>query len=280
MYVSKLRRTLLLLLAAAVVIGSWWVPADRAAREQIANGLTRSLAVFAAARALGAVISVAQGTQLDVKPVGVGVSFAPGQALQPLNEFIDQFATVMLVASVSFGIQLLLIEIGTHWLVSALLSAAVVGALLLNRTGRAGSARWLRSTLVLLLVIRFAVPMAALANGALHRNFMEEGYRAELASIERSPAAVLGRSAAPAGAAAADEGLGARLRQWMPDLNDLRSGYDAMQKAAADWSLTIVKLISLFILQTVLLPVLFLWLAWRLARAMASRLLDPLVPAA
>lgn len=276
MHASKLRHALLVLLAAAVVIGSWWVPADRAAREQIAGGLTRSLAVFAAARALGAVISVAQGTQLDVKPVGVGVSFAPGQALQPLNAFIDQFATVMMVASVSFGIQLLLLEIGTHWVVSALLSAAVAAAALLSWRGRAGTVRWLRPALVLLLVIRFAVPMAALANGVLHRVFMEDGYRAELASIERSPAAVLGRNA---GGSGADASLGARLRQWVPDLDDLKARYDAIQKAATDWSLTIVKLISLFILQTVLLPVVFVWLAWRLARALAARLMTPIVVA-
>ncbi|MGO4393251.1 hypothetical protein AB4Z46_18015 [Variovorax sp. M-6] len=274
MHASKLRRALLVLLAAAVVIGSWWVPADRAAREQVAGGLTRALTVFAAARALGAVISVAQGTQLDVKPVGVGVSFAPGQALQPLNEFVDQFATVMLIASVSFGIQLLLLEIGTHWAVSGLLCAAVLAAVYLNWRGRPRTVRWLRPALVLLLVMRFAVPMAALANGAVHRAFMEDGYRAELASIERSPAAVLDRTAGRS--AAADEGLGARIRQWVPDLSDLRAGYEAIQKAAADWSRTIVNLISLFILQTVLLPVAFLWLAWRLARAMAARLLAPI----
>ncbi|MDM0028544.1 hypothetical protein [Variovorax saccharolyticus] len=275
MHALKLRHALLVLLAAAVVIGSWWVPADRAAREQVTGGLTRALTVFAAARALGAVISVAQGTQLDVKPVGVGVSFAPGQALQPLNEFIDQFATVMLVASVSFGIQLLLLEIGTHWVVSALLSAAVAGAVLLSWRG-ANTARWLRPALIMLLVLRFAVPMAALANGALHKVFMEDGYRAELASIERSPAAVLGRAGAPA---ANGEGLAARLRQWVPDLDAMRAAYDSIQKAAADWSLTIVKLISLFILQTLLLPVIFLWLAWRFARALASRLMAPIAAA-
>lgn len=273
MHASKLRRALLVLLAAAVVIGSWWAPADRAAREQVAGGLTRALTVFAAARALGAVISVAQGTQLDVKPVGVGVSFAPGQALQPLNELVDQFATVMLVASVSFGIQLLLLEIGTHWAVSGLLCAAVLAALYLNWRGRPRTVRWLRPALVLLLVMRFAVPMAALANGAVHRAFMEDGYRAELASIERSPTAVLDRSA---GRSVADEGLAARIRQWVPDLSDLRAGYEAIHKAAADWSRTIVNLISLFILQTVLLPMAFLWLAWRLARAMAARLLAPI----
>lgn len=270
MNASTLRNAALILLAAAFLAASWWTPADRAARDQATQGLQRSLTVFAAARALGAVISVAQGTQLDVKPAGVGVSFAPGQALQPLNTFVDQFANVMLVASVSFGIQLLLLEIGSHWLVCALLTAALLAAMLLHWRGRTGAGQWLRPALVLLLVMRFAVPMTALANEALHRTFMADSYRTELARIERSPAAVLGPGAERA---AGDDGLGARIRQWMPDLDDLRHRYDMIQKAAADWSLTIVKLISLFVLQTLLLPVAFLWLGWRLARAIASRLL-------
>lgn len=270
MNASTLRLALLTLLTAALVAASWWSPTDRAAREQMTSGLQRALAVFAAARALGAVISVAQGTQLDVKPVGVGVSLAPGQALQPINALIDQFSTVMLVASVSFGIQLLLLEIGSHWTVSALLSAAVLAAALVGWRGRPGAGRWLRPLLVLLIVLRFAVPMTALANGVLHRVFMEDEYRAELASIERSPAAVIGKGADKP---PVEDSLGARIRQWVPDLAELRASYDAMLKAAADWSRTIVKLIALFVLQTVLLPVVLLWLSWRLARAIAARLL-------
>ena len=87
-----LQRAYLLLIAVLVFVGCWVAPIDAPARAQVNDGLKRALTTFAAARALGAVVSVAQGTQVDATPGGVGVSFAPGQALKPLNELIEQFA--------------------------------------------------------------------------------------------------------------------------------------------------------------------------------------------
>ena len=77
-----LQRAYLLLIAVLVFVGCWVAPIDAPARAQVNDGLKRALTTFAAARALGAVVSVAQGTQVDATPGGVGVSFAPGQALQ------------------------------------------------------------------------------------------------------------------------------------------------------------------------------------------------------
>jgi hypothetical protein len=43
---------------------------------------------------------------------GIGVGTAPGQVLQPINELVDQFATAMLAASVAFGVQRVLLDVG------------------------------------------------------------------------------------------------------------------------------------------------------------------------
>jgi hypothetical protein len=160
------------------------------AREQVNDGLKRALTTFAAARALGAVVSVAQGTQVDATPGGVGVSFAPGQALKPLNELIEQFAAVMLAASVSFGIQLMLLNIGAHHLMSWLVSGVAL-AWVAWRWQRGRSPRWLQSLLIGLLLVRFAVPLSAVANEGIYRAFMADDYQAALSGIEKSPTAVV-----------------------------------------------------------------------------------------
>ena len=263
------RRLGLVLLTLAVLAGCWLAPAvDRTANEQVSTGLKRALTVFAAARALGAVISVAQGTQVAITPGGLGVSTAPGQALQPLNELVDQFAAVMLMASVSLGMQLLLLKIGAHWLVSAVLSAAVLVWLVLRWNGEGAAGRWFRPLLVLLLLARFAVPLSAMANEAVYRVFMQDEYQAQLAFIAESPAKVMG--ATVDGTPAADEGWRERIERWWKGRPDLKKVYDEIAKAASGWSESIVKLIALFILQTVVLPLVFLWLAWRLALAFAG----------
>lgn len=259
-----LRRVCLVLLAVAVLAGCWLVPLDRAARDQVGDGLQRALTAFAAARALGAVISVAQGTHIDLKPAGVGVGFAPGQVLQPLNELVDRFAAVMLAASVAFGIQLLLLNIGAHELVSAGVSAAVMVWLVLRWRDRGEkTARWLRPVLVALLLVRFAVPLAGLASEAVYRGFMANEYRSAMTTIEKSPAAVIGRTPEPPGA---EKNMLERIREWAQELPDLKAGYEAILKAASDWTAKIVSLIALFIVQTALLPLAFLWAAWRLVQ--------------
>lgn len=259
-----LRRLFLLLLAAAVLAGAWFTPMDRVAHSQVEAGFQRALTAFAAARALGAVISVAQGTQVEVTPAGVGLSFAPGQALQPLNELVDRFGAVMLAASVAFGIQLLLLNIGGHVVVSALASAAVLLWVALRWRRGAPAPRWLQPVVVGLLLVRFAVPLGALANEAVYRGFMADDYRAALSTIERSPDAVIGSTTATP--PAQDTGFIERIRQWAQGLPDLKSGYDAILNAASDWAGKMVRLIAVFALQTVVLPIGFLWLSWRLAR--------------
>lgn len=288
---AALKRTLLLLVAAAVLAGCWLVPLEPLAREQLRAGLQRSLTAFAAARALGAVLSVAQGTQLDVKPAGVGLSLAPGQALKPLNELVDRFAAVMLAASVAFGIQLLMLGIGGHVAVSVALTTVLLAWLVLRwradsaaasaeraavgadapraRTDAAAARalRWLSPVFAGLLLVRFAVPAVGLANEGVYRAVMAGEYQSALAVIEASPEQVVGRTQP---AAPAEEGLLERLKRWSERATDLRAGYEAILQAAGEWTRTMVRLIALFVVQTVLLPLGFLWLMWRLSRAIAG----------
>ncbi|QNK68574.1 hypothetical protein [Variovorax sp. PAMC26660] len=263
MKAPTLQRAYLLLIAALVLIGCWIAPVDAPAREQVNNGLKRALTTFAAARALGAVVSVAQGTQVDATPGGVGVSFAPGQALKPLNELIEQFAAIMLAASVSFGIQLVLLNIGAHHLMSYLVCAVALAWIVVRwRHGR--SPRWLQSALIGLLLVRFAVPLSAVANEGIYRVFMANEYQTALSGIEKSPTAVVD---ATQEAPIAQEGWKDRIERWLPKLPNLKATYEQILKSASDWAERIVKLIALFVLQTIVLPLAFLFLAWRLARA-------------
>lgn len=253
----RTRTFVIFLLSAMVLAAAWFTPATTRARTEVQAGFERALTVFAAARALGAVVSVAQGTQVALQPAGVGVNLTPGQALQPLDQLIDQFADVMLVASVSFGIQRLLLEFGSHWVVSAALSIAVLAAAMLRWRNRPEALRWLQPLLVMLLVARFAVPLSALGSEALYRTFMADEYRKELAVLKASRDKV---GEVKGLDAAGDEGM---LQRWKPKLPDLKGSYAATLAAASEWPRTMVKLISLFVLQTIVLPLFFLWVVVR-----------------
>jgi len=121
------RKIILASFAAIVILGSWLAPLDAPAIKQVDAGLKRALVSFAAARTLNALISVAQGTEISAQPLGVGVTLTPGQALDPLNDVVEQFSTLMLAASVAFGVQKILISIGSYWLISLALTATALG---------------------------------------------------------------------------------------------------------------------------------------------------------
>ena len=108
----SLKSLLLLVIAALAITGA----ADDVSREFADDALKRALATFAVARTLNGVISVAQGTEVAVEPGGVGVVMTPGQILDPVNDLVERFSSVMLVAASSLGLQIVLLEI-LSWVV-------------------------------------------------------------------------------------------------------------------------------------------------------------------
>lgn len=122
MDMTSLRRLLVVLVAGLVALGAWHRPMDDGAARRINAGLQSALITYASARTLASVLSVFQGTAINAQPAGVGLTLTPGQALRPINDLLEQFSTVMLIASVAFGIEKVLLTVGSHWLISALVT--------------------------------------------------------------------------------------------------------------------------------------------------------------
>lgn len=265
-----LRRIGLILLTLAVLAATWWVPPDAAAKREVQAGLTRALTTYAAARTLGAAVAAAQGTQLSLQPVGVGVALAPGQALKPISDLIEQFSTLMLAASVVFGVHLVLLAMGAHWLLSALLTATLLAWLVARWPTEAGQvvgwARPLVPLLTALLLLRFAAPLIALGNEAAYRAFMARDY-ASAQEVIGGTADAVQRALPPADAAPEDEGVLERLKRIAPRLPDPVAAY-AQIKAAVNRTVgDLVRLLAVFLLQTVVIPIGLLWVMWRALRA-------------
>ena len=101
-----------ILLVALLMIGGW---IDQSGRSYTEEGIKRTLVTYAIARGLNGVISVAQGTEVAVEPVGVGVTFTPGQILDPINDLIERFSWIVLASGVSLGAQNILLSM-TEWI--------------------------------------------------------------------------------------------------------------------------------------------------------------------
>lgn len=257
----------LLLTAAILVALAWLKPLDHRARTHIEAGLQRALATYAVARTINGVISVVQETGVSVQPGGVGMTFSPGQFLDPLNDLVEQISAVMLAVCVSFGIQLMLLHIGGSALVSAVLTAGLVAAGV-QTWRRRPIARWQWRFLVAMILVRFAVPFAATSAELTFRFAMADEYGAAQRQLEGTSSTVA--QASPAGTAASQArpqgGVWEFLKsipRWgdaTPTSKDAEErGRIEQIKARIDGAVEhMLRLVSIFLVQTVLLPLLFM----------------------
>ena len=243
---------------------SWFSVLDSMADRQVDAGLKRALISFAAARALNAVISVAQGTEVAVEPGGVGVVFTPGEALDPVNDLVEQFSNLMLLAGVSFGVQKVLLSIGIYWIVALLLSAAALAWAIL-RLRRQAAPAWLSRLLVILLMVRFAVPLSVIGTDLLFQQFMAQDYQASQQVIDTA-AGRLDTLNADSKATAGNQGMLDTIRNWWSKNADLKAQFDRLRQAAEQSVEHMIRLMVIFLLQTLVFPLLLLWLLYGMVR--------------
>ncbi len=262
-----------------VLLGTWVAPLDARATAQVDSGLKRALISFASARALSGGISVLQGTQIDIQPGGIGATFAPGQLLAPINELVKNFADLMLLASIAFGIQKALIAMGGHWLISVLLTASALawaGMKLLDRH----SPSWLSRLCVILLMVRFATPVAVLTTDAFSKRYMDADYVASQSAIDATVNGTT-KAALPEAAVSDNPGMLEKLKGLVPKVPDFKARFEAMKLAAEQATAHMVKLMVIFLLQTLLMPLLMVWATYALAKSVFEhpRYLRPPLPA-
>jgi hypothetical protein len=238
---------------------------DRAAEEDYEALFHRALITFALARTLNGVISVVQGTELALQPAGVGVTLTPGEILDPVNDLIERFSWIMLGASLSLGVQQVLLDIGQWWgtrLLVAVLALAWL-ALRLWRGGGHLSEQIVMRALIIALFVRFAVPLALIANEAVYDQFLERRYVESREVIESAGSAI--EAANEPVAELAEEGGGSFFDSLGRAIDSTRESFNLKQRVAiireraTDVIEHLIQLSVVFILQTGILPLVFLW---------------------
>lgn len=297
--------TLIIMLVAALAASG---VADNVSDDYAEDALKRALATFAVARTLNGVISVAQGTEIALEPGGVGVMLTPGQILDPINDLVERFSSVMLVAASSLGLQIVLLEILSWWVLTAALIASLVAAVLLMWRPALRENRFVAlipKVALALTVIRFALPVIIICTNFVFETFLETRHDAASSELSTSARQIEQISAdgdsdrnpdAPGqaqGAADADDGdfefpgwneLAADIRDSAARLYSSTTGWirsnsvsermAGLQESASRATSHIIDLIVIFVLQTIIFPIVFLWLFIEALKALAGRSLN------
>lgn len=280
---APLQRWLIIAAVLVVLALSSMTSVDRYAEREYEALFQRAFITFALARTLNGLISAVQGTELALQPAGVGVTLTPGEVLDPINDLVERFSWIMLGATISLGVQQVLLDVGQWWglrLLVALLGAAWLWLRLRRSAGPPGdpqaTERALFRLLVVVLFLRFAVPVAMIANEALYQLFLEDRYQEsqqviETAGVEleRTAARMEEAAAAAESADAEEEGFFESLRRGLSgtaEAFDFGQRLDAIKERAGEVIRHLIQLSVVFVLQTGILPLAFLWIFLQLSK--------------
>lgn len=259
-------RVVLQMAVAAIVIAVVAPLADARGAAWIESSFTRTLAALAATRGLDSAISLAQSSEVSFS-FGPGGSLGIGQALDPVNDLVEQYGALLLTSTTALGVQRLGMQVAAalgFWL---FLPAIAVGGLaaLCGEPGRRTLAGWSRRLFGIALFARLALPAAGWIDSLVAERFLEPGYQQASAVV-----AATTESIEKAEADDAD-------RAWWERYNPVDALGDRAQKIyekLATVGESIVNLAIYFTISTIVLPLGTLWLLSRLTGVLFSGRVD------
>ncbi|MEN5387915.1 hypothetical protein ABE179_08260 [Aliarcobacter skirrowii] len=254
----------ILILSIFIIFASSSVVVNESAKDVIDKSFNQALIVFGSAKALNAVISLAQGTEINLPFVVVAV----GEVLDPINDLVEQFSLIMLASLVSLGIQKILLNFVSNdfFNLTFIISILVFNIFLFLKFKNIESIKNMALKLTLILLfLRFSIPFVAYLNEYSYDYFVKPQYNIEqlnetilntkdeiskinLESVEEK-----------------ESGFFEKFRQKF-DMTFYEKKVDEYKDAVDSSSDNIVDLIIVFIFQTIFLPIFYLFIFYILLK--------------
>ena len=238
---------------------------DNKGKELIDDSFSQAVIVFGSAKALNAVISLAQGTEIDLPFLTIAV----GQILDPINDLIEQFSLVMLASMTSLGIQKILMNFVTSGLYNILLITfiLILNLWLFIRFNKDDKFRLLFFKVTIILIfLRFAVPSMSYVNDVAYNSMVKPEYNIE--QLNKSIIGVKDKVTDVMNNTTQKQEEKSILTKFAERLDSqyYSQKVDAYKKAVEHSSEFIVALIIAFVFQTIFLPIIFLFSLYHLIR--------------
>ena len=264
---------LILFSAFIAVILSWSGSLDNYSEHYLDDALLSGGVVYATARGINAAVSVLQGTEITPAVA----TFTVGQVLDPINDLIERFSGILLLALGSLALQKIMLEIFSHSGFSLLVTGIALLALICATVERFSP--WLNTSLrllVLSVLVRFALSLVVLASGAVDRVFLNEadnGRHAQMTRLEGELQALDSASPCAQGEQAGEScGFWDRAYRWVSPAA-WADRFTGLGDRMDDYANNIISLLASFLAKTVLIPLLFLYTVIHAYRSALGRLL-------
>ena len=239
---------------------------DDNAKKLVDDSFKQSVIVFGSAKALNAVVSLAQGTQINLPFVTVAV----GEILDPINDLVEQFSLVMLASMVSLGIQKILLNFVTTDIYNYLLFTSIIifNFWLFKRFTNDEKIRNLFFKITfILLFLRFAIPMMAYVNEVSYNYFVKPQYNIEelnkdILEVKDNVSKINQETITQK----QDSSFFNKVLEKF-DSSYYEKKVNEYKDAVDNSSQYIIDLIIVFIFQTIFLPIIFLFLLYSFVKS-------------
>ena len=157
---------------------------DTLTENYLEENRNKALVVFATARAINGIVSVIQTAEISVFVGSAGI----GEFLDPANDLVEQFSSVMLVSLVSLAVQSVLFGVGKNIGLGPLLAIGIA-ALGIATLGKGTTfEKWFKAVgsvvLTVAIFLKLVIPLTAWVGTYVGEQFLDQEYETAIASLE------------------------------------------------------------------------------------------------
>lgn len=245
----KIFLTVIIVLLSLVSVTTY---VDTATLSLHDTSFQRSLAAFGIAKALNAVISVFQGTELSFTPIGMGVNISIGEILDPLNDLIERFSWVMLAATISLGIQKFFLLIGTKLFVQLAFFLSSMFLVMLLWIKKVQDHRLIVISIrlfIVLFVFRFATILFIYFNQFVYTSLLQDDYDKASVTLTQTNQQL-----------DKEFNVEQASEHSIKEMFDVNKKLETLKSTIDDASRQVITLTTIFVLSSIILPLLYIWI--------------------
>lgn len=214
------------------------------------QSLTNAALTYATARGINALVSVLQSAEIEAGVIVSG-SITIGEVLDPLNDMIERFSTVMTWVLASLAAQKVLLLLASHQLFLYLVAVLGVSALLLLYFGRSRAQGLVFRCFLVVVFVRFSLGLAVALNSGADYLFLDQQLQSNDREIEQFQQNILRIDEQ----ANADDVRDSAVAFW-------RSiSLDELNRKISQGIENFINLVAIYLLKTILFPLGFFYAA-------------------
>ena len=234
------------------------------------ESLRNAAITYATARGLNALVSMLQSSEVEAGVGFVSGAITIGELLDPLNDMLERFSSVMTWVLASLAAQKVLLLIASHKLFLYLVATLGIIALLLLFHGRSRFQGLVFRCFLVVIFVRFSLGLAVALNSGADLLFLAEQMQESDQQVEQFQSNIMQLDSE----ADSDDIRDSVIAFWQS------LSIDELNRKIGEGIENLIDLVALYLLKTIIFPLGFFYAAFYAIRGLWRIDLSPALPPA